>query len=274
MNSRSDLSPCFSEAILRKLIPHKANNIPYLQFPSLSKQKGLTYGIFSRFGGFSEPPYNTLNVAYNVGDQPNAVKKNLEIIQKAMGAKDLLYMNQVHGRDVIILHREDPHHLKSGFKADGIITNSPQIGLMVKQADCQAIILFDPNRKVLANVHCGWRGNSANILAHIVRRMKTEFGCEGSDLMAGISPSLGPCCAEFITHKKIFDKSLAPFMVRENYFNLWAISRNQLLNAGLGEDNIEIAEVCSKCNTHAFYSYRAEEITGRSATVAMLTGKG
>ena len=63
-------------------------------------------------------------------------------------------------------------------------------------------------------------------------------------------------------------------MVRENYFNLWVISRNQLLNAGLQEENIEIAEACSKCNTHAFYSYRADNVTGRSATVAMLTGKG
>jgi len=88
--------------------------------------------------------------------------------------------------------------------------------------------------------------------------------------MAAIGPSLGPCCGEFITHEQIFPNEFRQFMVRENYFDLWRISRWQLLNAGLIEENIEVAGICTRCRTDMFYSYRAEGITGRFATVAML----
>jgi copper oxidase (laccase) domain-containing protein len=59
-------------------------------------------------------------------------------------------------------------------------------------------------------------------------------------------------------------------MVQEGYFDLWEMSRMQLLEAGLRQENIHVAGICSKCHTDAFYSYRAEGTTGRSATVVML----
>jgi hypothetical protein len=100
--------------------------------------------------------------------------------------------------------------------------------------------------------------------------MRTKFGCDPSQLRAAIGPSLGPCCAEFITYKEIFPESFRPFMIRDNYFNLWAISRSQLLESGLKEANIESADLCTRCRTDLFYSYRGEGKTGRFATVVML----
>jgi copper oxidase (laccase) domain-containing protein len=100
--------------------------------------------------------------------------------------------------------------------------------------------------------------------------MEEEFGCRAGDMMAAIGPSLGPCCAEFINHEKIFPAEFVEFMIRNNYFDLWALSRRQLLGASLKSENIETAEICTKCRTDLFFSYRAEGVTGRFATVAML----
>ena len=141
---------------------------------------------------------------------------------------------------------------------------------MVKQADCQGVILTDLVRGVVAVVHCGWRGSVGNILGTVTERMKSEFRCSVSNISAAIGPSLGPCCAEFITYGDIFPPHFTAFRVGKNHFDLWDLSLKQLLESGLDRDRIEIAGICTKCNVDLFYSYRAEGKTGRFATVAML----
>jgi copper oxidase (laccase) domain-containing protein len=129
---------------------------------------------------------------------------------------------------------------------------------------------LDPKKKVIANVHCGWKGNALNILGSALGRMISDFGSRVSDIKAAVGPSLGPCCAEFVTYEQIFPREFSRFMVRKNYFDLWEISRWQLMEAGIEGENIEIAGICTRCRTDLFYSYRAEGITGRFATVVML----
>jgi YfiH family protein len=205
-----------------------------------------------------------------VGDPAENVTKNLSKIKKAVEAEHLIFMDQVHGDSVFVVGRG---HLDSQGKipsADAMITDMSRVALMIKQADCQGVIIFDPERSVVAGVHCGWKGNVRNILGRVVGRMKHEFECRPSDLVAAIGPSLGPCCAEFVTHEEIFPENFRPFMVRENYFDLWAVSCRQLMEAGLREENIEVSGICTRCRTDLFYSYRAEGKTGRFATVAML----
>jgi hypothetical protein len=187
-----------------------------------------------------------------------------------MAAQSLRGMKQVHGNDIALIHPNGPAPSGNPTEADAMVTGAPGIALMVKQADCQAIMLYDPLKKVISNVHCGWRGNVSGLLSRVVHRMSDAFGCSPSDLRAAIGPSLGPCCAEFVTHREIFPEAFQPFMVRENHFDLWALSCWQLVEAGLKRENIEVARICTKCRTDLFYSYRGEGITGRSATVVML----
>jgi len=240
------------------------------RYPKLSRHPGLVHRVFTRCGGVSDPPYESLNSSYTVADRPENVKANLKKIKKAIKAEQLMFMTQEHGEDIVIL-RKDYFGSHTGIpSADAMITNMPHIALMVKQADCQGVIIFDPEKKVIANVHCGWRGNLRNILGNVVISMTRDFGCRPSDLLAAIGPSLGPCCAEFVSHKDIFPGHFETFLVRENYFDLWAISCWQLLRAGLKRENIEVSGICTRCRTDLFYSYRAEGKTGRFATVAML----
>lgn len=256
--------------ILDNYTTSKGSEVPYYRFPFLARQDRIFHGVFTRHGGVSRRPYDSFNMAFNVGDHPKDVENNLDILREVVGAEKLIFMNQLHGRDILVLQREKGPEIRSGVHADAMITDIPYLGLMVKQADCQAVILFDPVKKVISNVHCGWRGNVLNILGAVVQRMRTVFNCRGSDLIACISPSLGPCCAEFVTYEDIFDQDLRRHMIRPTYFDLWEMSRVQLAEAGLEEDNIRVAGICSKCNTDLFFSYRAEGTTGRSATVVML----
>jgi len=246
-----------------------SGNLSYMQFDSLLMHADLAHGIFTRKGGLSLPPYDSLNVSYNTGDLPDNVKGNLSLIKDEIGADNIMSMNQVHGVGIITLHR-DNHHDLATYSADAIITDIPLLGIMVKQADCQGIILYDAVKSAVAVVHCGWRGNVQDILGCVVNKMKSEFGCESRDLLAAIGPSLGPCCAEFTSYREIFPEEFIKYIVSNNHFNLWEISRMQLLRAGLMKDNIEIAGICTKCNTDLFYSYRAEGDTGRFGTVAMI----
>jgi hypothetical protein len=100
--------------------------------------------------------------------------------------------------------------------------------LLIQTADCQAVMLFDPDKRVAANIHCGWRGSVADIVGRTVahgRRIRLRPG----RMVAAIGPSLGPCCAEFVNYKQEIPRhSLWPFRVGWHHFDFWRISRHQL----------------------------------------------
>jgi YfiH family protein len=247
--------------------------IPYLKFAPLDGCNGLDHGVFTRLGGGSGPPYDSLNTSYSVGDIPSRVAENLARIEETMGAGPLLFATQVHKDDIAVIRDDATPIPEKVLRVDAMISDRPGLPLMIKLADCQSVILYDPARRAVANVHCGWRGHVGNILAKTVKHMAAVFGSPASDIIAAVSPSLGPCCAEFTAHEDIFPGYFKEHMVRDDYFDLWDLSRRQLLEAGLKDANIHIAAVCTRCRTDLFFSHRAEGLTGRFCTVAVLTGK-
>ena len=244
------------------------SEVPYYFFPKLSSRSFLVHAVFTRHGGVSKAPYATLNISNGTGDLQQDVQSNINILKGVFSAQAFCFLEQVHGRHIVV----PKDHVRDDTepRGDALLTHRTGLALMIKQADCQGVILCDPLKRIIANVHCGWRGNVQNILGAAVEKMEKEYGSKASHLMAAIGPSLGPCCAEFVSHEEIFPKDFRLFMVRENHFDLWAISRWQLLEAGLEKDNIELACICTKCRNDLFFSYRAEKITGRFATLVML----
>ena len=273
MHLRHLTIPPLPHRALQTTPPSPDRKATTFQFEKLSQYKEIRHEVFTRHGGVSPPPYDTLNVGPSEGDPPENVQTNLQIVTSIMGARQLLSMKQVHGNEVRLFKGSVSPTPSNMMTGDAIISDIPRAAVMVKSADCQAIILFDPIKKVVSNVHCGWRGNASNIIAGVVARMKLDFQCRPSHILAGIGPSLGPCCAEFMTYREIFPETFKRFMIRKNFFDLWQISRWQLMEAGLQKENIEVAGICTRCRTDLFYSYRAEGITGRFATVAMLNEK-
>jgi len=243
---------------------------PYLQYQNLSRYHQLKHGTFTRHGGTSGFPYASLNTSDDVGDRRKDVAENLLIIKNTLGAQRIFFTRQTHGTKILLLRADATETFENSRHADAMITNIPGAGLMIKQADCQAVILFDPEKNVVANVHCGWRGNVQNILGRVVRMMAHHFDCNAAHLVIAIAPSLGPCCAEFTTHEDIFPPSFVKFMVTENHFDLWRLSTHQLVVEGVNPDNITVSGICTRCHTDRFFSYRGEGVTGRFATFVML----
>ncbi len=240
----------------------------------LSASRSAPLRFFTkRHGGVRNHPHHSLNLSHGVGDNEEMVILNRARLKKKHSIPFLLSAKQVHGDKIFIADLP----LLSDLEVDGydaLMTNVSGIGLLIQQADCQGISLFDPVRFSIACVHSGWKGSVLNILAKTVSAMRTEYRSDPADLQAFISPSLGPCCAEFSNHPQELPSSFLAFQVKENYFNFWQVSRMQLLKAGLRDENITIAGVCTSCSPE-FFSYRracreGDGRTGRCGTVIAL----
>ncbi len=218
-----------------------------------------------RHGGVSPPPWDSCNLAFTVGDDPARVRENRQRVAAALGLDVLAAGRQVHGRQVEIV-TAPPANDEAPPSCDGLVTNRPGIGLLVLQADCQAVVLADPCRTAVGICHCGWRGSVQNVIRATVEAMREAFGCRATDLWAGISPSLGPCCAEFTGYHQALPPSFQRHMVRPAFFDFWAISHEQLVEAGVPSSQIQIAGICTRC-TPAFFSFRRDGRTGRCGTI-------
>jgi len=242
------------------------------------KNQALVHGVFTRQGGTSKGAFDSLNIGLNSGDETSAIAMNRKLIILKMGMKPLVFLNQVHGRDIQILKKDDNDLSdifepgKELYTADGIITDMKGVFLVIQVADCQAVMLYDPRKEVIANVHSGWRGSVKNIIGNCVDKMVDVFGCDAKDILAGISPSLGPCCAEFKNYEQEIPQALWPYKAKDRpYFDFWQMSVDQLVQKGVTKGNIENMQTCTKCHTDRFYSYRGEGDTGRFACVIAMT---
>jgi len=231
----------------------------------------LSYRSWTRCGGVSLPPYDGLNLSYGVGDDPDRVSQNRRLVRLSMALNELISVGQVHGSNTLILSaKEKPQPVREVHGIDILITDIPGLGLLIKQADCQAVALYDPENQVIANIHCGWRGNVHDVIGQAVGHLRAGFGTRPENLRAALSPSLGPCCAEFINYRKEFPEKFWPYQVRPHFFDLWRLSCDQLQQAGVRPGNIHVAGWCSRCQEKDLFSYRRAQVTGRNGTVIAL----
>ncbi len=243
------------------------NGILFFQFPNRAGFSEIQHGIFTRKSGYSKEPYKSLNVSFEVGDHPEIVEQNRDILCRCIKGKEFVYAKQRHETQIIILAKNDKVRSNAPFAGDAMITNILSKYLVVQVADCQSLLLYDPAQHVVANVHSGWRGSIKNITGKTIEKMGKRFACKPKNIIAGIGPSLGPCCAEFVNYKKEIPSKLWKYKNNDNLFDFWALSHDQLLDAGLLIKNIHSSNICTKCNTDLFFSFRGEGTTGRFAAV-------
>jgi YfiH family protein len=249
------------------------NPLTAVCFENLASFPELVHGVFSRHGGSSDPPFDALNVSFGVGDQPENVLANRRRISRNLGGIRLVPVRQVHGTGVFQLVREDLERhddISRPPEADAIITDCRGAGLTIQVADCQPVMVYDPEARVAANIHSGWRGSVQNIIGHTITRMIAAYGCRAEHMMAAVGPSLGPCCAEFINYRSEIPDSLWAYRIGKHHFDFWKMSRDQLEAAGITRENIECSSVCTRCHPETYFSYRHRRRTGRFAAVVGL----
>ena len=149
---------------------------------------------------------------------------------------------------------------------------------MVLSADCPLLLLYDPLGHAIGVIHASWRSSVLRIVQKAVDTLNRAFGSQPVNLLACLSPSIGPCCYDvgddLVDYAWQHDFDLKTFLTtvgKRRYLDLWSLNREQLIQSGLSEENIEIAEVCNRCRDDFFYSYRRDgPKTGRYGALMML----
>lgn len=247
------------------------NGIHWLEFDLLSDVGGLQHGVFLRHGGVSDGHLSSLNVGIKVGDSEHNVKTNINRIRDVLLGPDL--PGQIHCAHQV--HEANVREIKSGNNreiptCDALMTREPHQALLIKHADCQVAIFYDPVQHALGMAHAGWRGSVRNIYRETIWQMKEVYGSRPADLLVCISPSLGPQSAEFVNYQTELPESFWEFQVKPFYFDFWSISEWQLKSCGILPHHIEIARIDTFVEREDCFSHRREKITGRHATVAVL----
>ncbi len=245
------------------------NGMTYLKFPMLSDLPGFFHGIFLRQAWDHKGGATTFNLGLGCGTPDAQVQLNRRRMLSVFGdGHTAVYAHQVHGTQVGIWDNSVQAAANIvRLRGDALVTAQAASALVIQTADCQSVIMIDPLRRVAANVHSGWRGSIGNIIGSTIEAMAATYGCRPQDLICGIGPSLGPCCAEFINFRQEIPRSYWGYRRCGAYFDFWQISLDQLAAAGVQKPNIRVAGICTKCNQHLFFSYRGDKKTGRFATV-------
>jgi len=239
------------------------------------------HGFTTRFGGVSEGIYSSLDLAENRGDDESRVRENYDIICTALGVerKKLVFSRQVHEDTVRCVSECDVHELFTPvpYEADALITDLPDLPLIIFTADCTPILLCDDVRGVIGAVHAGWRGTAMDIAGKAVREMQRVFGCDPADISAAIGPCISQCCFETGQEvpeamRAVLGKDAEEFILprgEKAMVDLKGLNRCMLERAGV--KNIDVSEECTYCRSDKYWSHRKTrgERGSQAAIIAM-----
>lgn len=253
---------------------NQQDNLRYFQFNTIQTR----HAIFTRRGGLSPAPWNSLNVGGTVGDDLARVRANRNLSLKALGRspESVFDVWQVHSADVVYANAPRPEG-ESLRQADIILTDRSDLTLYMRFADCVPILFHDPRKGLIGVAHAGWVGTLRDVAASTVNAMKKQYGSNPADIVAGLGPSIGPDHYEVGSDvilqvmQKFGDESEALLKSHNGkiHFDLWKTNQILLERAGVG--TIEIAGICTACNTNDWFSHRAEKgRTGRFGALISL----
>ncbi|MCK9491663.1 MAG: peptidoglycan editing factor PgeF [Sulfurimonas sp.] len=245
------------------------------QSPRLKKDSKLIHAFTTRNGGSSKAPYNSLNLAFHVGDNIDSVLQNHKILASRLNYKKetLVHMKQIHSSTVHIVEKQDD--FSNPPTCDALITNKTNIPLMVMVADCSPLLFYDESKRVIAVAHAGREGAFQNIAKNVVDSFVKDFGSDAKGIVVTIGATIGVCCYE-VGHEigqvaQELDLGFAMDQRGDSLFlDLTKILKSQLLTSGIKEQNIEISKECSCCKESKYFSYRSSKETGRFAGVIMM----
>jgi len=197
-------------------------------------------------------------------------EKDLRQLAESLGFRPL-FLKQVHS-DVVHFIAEVPQRTLRG---DAAVTRLPGLLLAIKTADCLPVVLVEEKRRVIAAVHCGWKGTSQRVLEKVVLGMKEHFGADPAAILAGFGPCIGGGCYEVGEDvRRTFVESDFPTSLfrpitghsGKYLLDLRSANRLQLLKSGIKANHIFSLDICTHCDPK-FPSYRRD----RDATRRMLT---
>jgi YfiH family protein len=252
------------------------------------EEAGFTNAFSTRLGGVSPMPENSLNLAgFNEDKAENIYENRRRFLRLLEGSWTLTGCWQTHGADVRVIHDAHEAQPKPGVLGDdeycdALVSNTPNVLLVVKTADCVPILIGDPITRAFAAVHAGWRGTSASIITRAVQQLQHEYRCKPEHLIVAIGPAANGCCyevgAEVITafknHFPSYEHLFVPTQDAHARIDLHQANRDQLLASGVSAEKIDIAPLCTMERTDLFFSYRREkQLHGRVGRLMSVIGR-
>ena len=260
----------------------------------LSNKRMLEYGlneshsnIFSfsttRYGGFSNGNYASLNCNDYCGDDLEHVKKNQELLRNLLpGHPELIIPHQVHKTvvgviDETFLQSDEATRKMNLEGVDAIVSDCRGICLCISTADCIPVLCYDTRKQVVAAIHAGWRGTVERIVEKTLLVMEKQYGTSASDVRAVIGPGIS--LESFEVGDEVYQAFASAHFDMERiarkyakwHIDLWEANRLQLLELGVEEENIELSGVCTYQQHETFFSARRLGIhSGRILSGIML----
>lgn len=239
--------------------------LDFYRFDHLEKYPELIHAVSTKS---SDLPYD-FSMALHTGEESNKIIANRKKVSQILNTqKELHYIvaNQTHSDHIKVIQKQESKGWESLEDAiedcDALITNVEGVMLTILTADCVPVLLYDTKKNVVAAIHAGWKGTQAQIVSKTVKKMVDIFGSNPQEILAGIAPSIGPCCYEvgddvakhFFETPEAFTKQGDKYMLNLPYLN-----QKQLLDSGLREANIMMSHICTACDIERFFSYRKEQ---------------
>lgn len=227
----------------------------YAQFERLRSEPNLIHAFSTRPEDVSPRP--------DEQQAERAARRRQMAADFGLDPERLCWCMQVHETRIAVIESHQTGEVIEG--CDGIVTATPGTAVMTFSADCPLVLVYDPARRVVGLAHGSWRCTVAALPRRLVELMQTRFGCAAAELRAGIGPGAGPCCYEvrdnvFAAAADLPDRD-SHFDRRSGrlYFDLWSANRALLSDAGVRDENVEVAGVCTLCRNDLFFSLRRED---------------
>ncbi|MGB6766662.1 MAG: peptidoglycan editing factor PgeF [Methyloceanibacter sp.] len=247
---------------------------------TLESCDGIRHGFFTRQGGVSKGMYGSLNCGLGSRDDAESVRQNRALVAETLGvpAGRLLTLYQIHSARAVIV---DKPWNGEAAEADALVTRTPGLAIGTLTADCAPILLCDPQARVIAAAHAGWRGALSGIAEATMAAME-ELGAKRERVVAVIGPSISQRAYE--VGSDYVDRFLAEepasetfFMTDESsgepHFDLSGYVAERLSRAGVG--SVSDLGLCTYCDETRLFSYRrsqhhSEEDYGRQISAIVL----
>ncbi|MET8676541.1 peptidoglycan editing factor PgeF [Streptomyces sp. NPDC004647] len=227
---------------------------------------GAHFAFTNRWGGVSAAPYEQLNLGGSVGDEPDAVRTNRGLAAESLGLDPALvvWMNQVHGRDVAVV--DGPWGDGDIPAVDAVATTRPGLALAVLTADCTPVLLADPVEGVIAAAHAGRPGLVAGVVPAVVESM-ISLGAETSRIVARTGPSVCGRCYEVPEEMRADVARTVPEAWSTTSWGTPALDITAGVRAQLARLGVQMRENSHICTLESadHFSYRRDRTTGRLA---------
>lgn len=235
------------------------------------KYPEIIFGFSTKKNENDTPPPYFFNLSLSVGDDENKVKKNRKSFFGALGIDEnnIVLQKQVHSD---ICTRVD----KGGMcgESDALITNKPDIALVVSVADCTPIFLYDTKEKVIAAIHSGWKGTEKRIVSRTLQKMKEDFQTKAANIIAYIGPSISQQNYEIGSEvAALFDEKYLKEKGEKFLLDVKGANYDMLIDAGVLRSNIQMSALCTFELQDLLHSYRRDgTLSGRLMGLIALKG--